>query len=100
MWEGQALGQGIRGAIRECFQRHEWPELSLRIFATACLVQVVRTRGKCIGIVLFRKLVRKKSVELLHFLARPRDGVLVHYLFCERMKATAATDGQLPAATV
>ena len=75
-------------------------------------MQVVRFGGKCIGIVLFRDdqlaTIRKRSrggentrkrsrggemqgrsqetIELVNFLARPRDGVLVHYMFCERMK--------------
>ena len=66
-------------------------------------MQVVRSGGKCIGIVLFRdcQLARKRSrggemqgrsqesIELVNFLARPREGVLVHYMFCERMKAAA-----------
>ena len=68
---------------------------SLMISATACLVQVVRAGGKCIGMVFFNdsQLARKqRSVELVHFLARPGDGVLVHYLWCEKMKAAGAVE--------
>ena len=67
---------------------------SLSIFLTAFLVQVVRLRGKCLGVVGYnvpRASARATMmIDLRYFLARPGEGVLVHYLWCEKMRSQGA----------
>ena len=55
--------------------------------------QVLResTTDKCVGIVRYSSLAQRastrctKEVELLNFMARCGDGVLLHYLWCQHV---------------